>query len=67
MNAKRGQWQQAYHAGRRHDCASCVAKIETALQRMPGVSDFQLNFAAEKLELTLSSDSATRKSVLAQT
>ncbi|WP_234041037.1 hypothetical protein [Advenella mandrilli] len=34
---------------------------------MPGVSDFQLNFAAEKLELTLSSDSATRKSVLAQT
>ena len=27
------------------DCASCIGKIETALKRMPGVSDVQLNFA----------------------
>ena len=35
------------------DCASCVRKIETALERMPGVSDIQLNFATEKLELSI--------------
>ena len=38
------------------DCASCVGKIETALARLPGVSDIQLNFATEKLELTLAPD-----------
>lgn len=42
------------------DCASCVRKIETALARIPGVSDIQLNFATEKLELTLASDSETQ-------
>lgn len=42
------------------DCASCVGKIETALARMPGVSDIQLNFATEKLELTLAPDATTQ-------
>lgn len=42
------------------DCASCVGKIETALARMPDVSDIQLNFATEKLELTLAPDGATQ-------
>lgn len=42
------------------DCASCVGKIETALARMPGVSDVQLNFATEKLALTLAPDGATQ-------
>ena len=42
------------------DCASCVGKIETALARMPGVSEIRLNFATEKLELTLAPDSATQ-------
>ena len=42
------------------DCASCVGKIETALSRMPDVSDIQLNFATEKLELTLAPDGATQ-------
>ena len=42
------------------DCSSCVGKIETALARMPGVSDVQLNFATEKLELTLAPDGATQ-------
>ena len=48
------------------DCASCVGKIETALARMPGVSDVQLNFATEKLDLTLASDAATQFSDVEQ-
>src|SRR5690606_26093074 len=42
------------------DCASCIGKIETALARMPGVSDIRLNFATEKLELTLAPGSSTQ-------
>src|SRR5690606_25185275 len=42
------------------DCASCVGKIETALARMPGVSDIRLNFATETLELTLAPQAGTR-------
>lgn len=38
------------------DCASCVGKIEKALERMSGISDIQLNFATEKLELTVAPD-----------
>lgn len=33
------------------DCASCVGKIETALGRIKGLSDVQVNFASEKLTL----------------
>jgi Cd2+/Zn2+-exporting ATPase len=49
------------------DCASCVGKIETALARMPGVSDIRLNFATEKLELTLADDAATQPSDIEKT
>ncbi len=49
------------------DCASCVGKIETALVRMPGVSDIQLNFATEKLHLTLASDASTQLSDIEKT
>ncbi|MBO1529719.1 cadmium-translocating P-type ATPase [Psychrobacter sp. F1192] len=38
------------------DCASCVDKIERALRRLPGVSEIELNFATQKLELTLAPD-----------
>lgn len=41
------------------DCASCVGKIESALSRMSGVSDVQLNFATRKLDLTLDPESKT--------
>ncbi|QBP12543.1 heavy metal translocating P-type ATPase [Cupriavidus metallidurans] len=34
------------------DCASCVGKIETALERMAGISEVSVNFAAETLALT---------------
>lgn len=49
------------------DCASCIGKIETALARMPGVSNIQLNFATEKLELTLATDAATQASDIEKT
>ncbi|NYT58236.1 cadmium-translocating P-type ATPase [Alcaligenaceae bacterium] len=49
------------------DCASCVGKIETALARMPGISDIRLNFATEKLELTLAPDSVTQVSDIEKT
>ncbi len=49
------------------DCASCVGKIETALARMPGVSNIRLNFATEKLELTLAPDTATQASDIEKT
>ena len=44
------------------DCASCVGKIERALIRMPGISEVQLNFATQKLALTLAPED--RKSVV---
>lgn len=49
------------------DCASCVGKIETALTRMPGVSNIQLNFATEKLELTLAPNETTQFSDVEKT
>ena len=42
------------------DCASCITKIEAALARQPGISDIQLNFASEKLELTLNDSSPAK-------
>src|SRR5690606_33329877 len=49
------------------DCASCVAKIETTLARLPGVSDIHLNFTAEKLDLRLASDSGIQATDIART
>lgn len=49
------------------DCASCVAKIETALSRMPDVSDVRVNFATETLELRLAENSATRTADIEKT
>ncbi|MGM8939839.1 heavy metal translocating P-type ATPase [Psychrobacter glaciei] len=49
------------------DCASCIGKIETALKRMPGVSDVKLNFATETLELSLAPDAPTQASDIEKT
>ncbi|MBH0007096.1 MULTISPECIES: heavy metal translocating P-type ATPase [Psychrobacter] len=49
------------------DCASCIGKIETALIRMPGVSDIKLNFATESLELTLDPEAITQVSDIEKT
>jgi len=35
------------------DCASCVAKVEGAVKRLPGVSDVAVNLMAERLTLRL--------------
>ena len=35
------------------DCASCVAKVEGAVRRLPGVSDVAVNLMAERLTLRL--------------
>ncbi len=34
------------------DCASCAGKIETALSRLDGISDVEVNFATETLRLS---------------
>ena len=49
------------------DCASCIGKIETALIRMPGVSDIKLNFATASLELTLDPEAITQVSDIEKT
>ena len=41
------------------DCASCVGKIETALERLGGVSDIAVNFAGETLSLSRDLSSKT--------
>jgi len=41
------------------DCASCVGKIETALSRMVGISEVEVNFTGEKLSLKLEEESHT--------
>ena len=42
-------------------------QIETALKRMPGVSDVELNFATETLELSLAPDAPTQASDIEKT
>jgi Zn2+/Cd2+-exporting ATPase len=34
------------------DCASCVAKVEKAVRRLPGVDSIEVNLIAERLSLT---------------
>ncbi|MCD0416019.1 cadmium-translocating P-type ATPase [Rubrivivax sp. JA1024] len=38
------------------DCASCALKIETAMQRLPGVADVRVNYSAGTLALQLDQD-----------
>ena len=40
------------------DCPSCAAKVERAVLRLPGVREPALNFAAERLSLTLDGTTA---------
>ena len=35
------------------DCASCVAKVEKAVTRLPGVTDVAVNLMAERLTVRL--------------
>lgn len=45
------------------DCASCVAKVRTAVERLPGISDVQVNLIAERLTLRRSHDGAESATV----
>ncbi|WP_448190290.1 heavy metal translocating P-type ATPase [Azospirillum sp. sgz301742] len=42
------------------DCASCVAKVETALRRVPGADDISLNFHTQVLKLKLDETATPR-------
>ncbi len=48
------------------DCASCVAKVTTAVERLPGVSDVEVNLMAERLTLSLATPGSTSAEVVRQ-
>ncbi|MBS3651967.1 cadmium-translocating P-type ATPase [Pseudaminobacter sp. 19-2017] len=43
------------------DCASCAMKIETAMQRLPGVSDVNVSYQAGTLTLQVDEDRTQRR------
>jgi Cd2+/Zn2+-exporting ATPase len=45
------------------DCASCVAKVTRAVERMPGVSDVSVALMAEKLSLNLIPDTTAPEKI----
>ncbi|MFC0387681.1 heavy metal translocating P-type ATPase [Muricoccus vinaceus] len=45
------------------DCASCVSKVETALNRLPGVTDVAVNLMAERLTLRLAPGQTSAEAV----
>ncbi len=45
------------------DCAACALKIETAMQRLPGVSDISVSYASGTLALALDADRTSQRTV----
>ena len=45
------------------DCASCAAKITTALERLPGVADVQVGVMSERLSLKLATNATPRETI----
>ena len=45
------------------DCASCVAKVTRAVERLPGVSEVEVNLMAERLALTLAPGGAAAATI----
>jgi Cd2+/Zn2+-exporting ATPase len=45
------------------DCASCVAKVTKAVERVPGVSEIEVNLMAERLSLRLAPAAAQPEAV----
>ncbi|BCB17147.1 heavy metal translocating P-type ATPase [Bosea sp. ANAM02] len=45
------------------DCASCVAKVRGAVEKMPGVADVSLSLMSETLKLTLDESRTSRETV----
>lgn len=48
------------------DCAACVAKVTKAVQRLPGVSDVEVNLMAERLSVSLAPGAGTSDAVVKQ-
>ena len=48
------------------DCASCVAKVEKAVSRLPGVSEVSVNLMAERLGATLAPGGTTPEALESQ-
>ncbi|RVT91505.1 cadmium-translocating P-type ATPase [Rhodovarius crocodyli] len=48
------------------DCAACVAKVTKAVERLPGVSEVQVNLMTEKLSLALDTDRTRPEAVIRQ-
>jgi len=48
------------------DCASCVSKVTRAAERLPGVSEVEVNLMAERLSLRLAPGSTTPQAVRQQ-
>ena len=57
-DAKRLEWNVSGM-----DCASCVAKVTRAVERMPGVSDVSVALMAEKLSLNLVPDTTAPEKI----
>lgn len=45
------------------DCAACALKIETAMKRLPGVSDISVSYASGALSLALDTDRTSQRTV----
>jgi Cd2+/Zn2+-exporting ATPase len=48
------------------DCAACVAKVTRAVERLPGVSEVQVNLMAERLTVALAPDTTPAEGVAHQ-
>lgn len=48
------------------DCASCAIKIETAIRRLPGVSDIEVNAGSGLLSLKLDEDRTAKSDIAAR-
>ena len=48
------------------DCAACVATVTKAVERLPGVSDVEVNLMAERLVLTLAPGGTVEGAIAAQ-
>ncbi|MBJ2153890.1 MULTISPECIES: heavy-metal-associated domain-containing protein [Paracoccaceae] len=45
------------------DCGSCAGTIRTAIERMPGVSEFNVSVARERMKLTLDESKTDRAKI----
>lgn len=45
------------------DCAACALKIETAMKRLPGISDINVSYTAGTLALTVDSDRTSQRTI----